>query len=347
MITKNKSTDKNKQADKDSADFSLIASAAYLIAISLILILISGCSGQDQQSDDDGGKDNKDASVSRYDKIPSSAVKVTPEADVSPPKSHSDEYKDPVPIPNIDSAGAEDSPFIMPDGNILYLFFTPDVDVPVEKQIVDGVTGIYSSKKTGGVWSEPERIMLQDRGKISGDGCEFVQGNMMWFCSVREGYAGVHWFTAEFKDGRWQDWKNADKELMADEYKTGELHMSSGGSELYFHSDRPGGKGGLDIWVSKKIDGAWPEPENIDAVNTEGSEGWPALSPDEDELWISKDYGLWRSKKTGDKWSKPELMISPLAGEASIDDEGNVYFTHHFYKDNKMIEADIYFAERK
>jgi len=116
---------------------------------------------------------------------------------------------------------------------------------------------------------------------------------------------------------------------------------------LYYHSDRPGGKGGLDIWVSKKINGEWAEPENVDAVNTQGSEGWPYVTPDENELWVYRDYGLWRSKKVDGQWTTPELMISPLAGEASLDNEGNVYFTHHFYEDDKMIEADIYVAHKK
>jgi hypothetical protein len=166
----------------------------------------------------------------------------------------------------------------------------------------------------------------------------------MWFCSVREGYAGIHWFTAEFKNGKWQNWKNAD---FNPDYKVGELHFSADGNEVYFHSDRAGGKGGLDIWVSKKVDGKWQDPENVAAVNTVGDEGWPALTPDEKELWLTKDYGIWRSKKVNGEWSKPELMISPLAGEATIDNAGNVYFTHHFFKDDKMIEADIYVAKKK
>ena len=40
-------------------------------------------------------------------------------------------------------------------------------------------------------------------------------------------------------------------------------------------------------------------------------------------------------------------MISTLAGEATIDRDGNVYFTHHYYENDKMIEADIYVAMKK
>jgi hypothetical protein len=290
------------------------------------------------------GQNNQEPLPSRESKIPTDAVKMTPATDANPVKSLSADYENPVPLPApVNTAGGEDSPFILPDGNTLYFFFTPDVKVPVEKQVTDGVTGIYVSKKVEDVWQNPERVLLSKAGSAGNDGCEFIQGNTMWFCSVREGYTGIHWFTAEFENGKWQNWKLAD--FPAD-FKVGELHFTSDGNEVYFHSDRPGGKGGLDIWISKKVKGVWQEPENVAAVNTTGDEGWPALSPDESELWISRDYGLWRSKKVNGQWSKPELMFSPLAGEATIDSAGNVYFTHHFYKNDQMVEADIYVAKK-
>jgi hypothetical protein len=281
----------------------------------------------------------------RESKIPTDAVKMTPATDASPVKSLSAEYENPIPLPSpVNTAGAEDSSFVLPDGQTLYFFFTPDVRIPVEKQLSDGVTGIYVSKKSGDTWNNPERIILQDKNKVALDGCEFVSGDTIWFCSTREGYEGIHWFTAEFKNGKWQNWKNAN---FPEKYKVGELHFTADGNEVYFHSDRPGGKGGLDIWVSKKADGAWQEPENVSAINTASDEGWPALSPDEKELWIYRDYSLWKSKKNDIGWTKPVQIFSPLAGEATIDNEGNVYFTHHFFKDDKMIEADIYFAKKK
>jgi len=322
---------------------------AVVCLLVLALILASGCAGEKPSGNGEKPAGNASLQVpqptpSRASTIPSDAVKMTPASDVSPPILYSGDWDEPVPLgPPVDTAGAEDSPFITPDGNTLYFFFTPDVRVPVEKQILDNVTGIWVSHKQNGNWSEPERVVLQDTGKLSGDGCEFVQGNVMWFCTVREGYTGIHWFTAEFKDNKWQNWKNAD---FNPDYKVGELHMSADGNELYFHSDRAGGKGGLDIWVSRKVNGEWTEPENVAAVNSPGSEGWPFISQDGNELWISKDYGLWRSKKVNGEWAEPELIVSPLAGEASLDNEGNLYFVHHFFRNDSMIEADIYVARK-
>lgn len=283
--------------------------------------------------------------IEREAVIPPNSVKMSPETDENPPLLHSKDYEPPLPVPGlVNTAGAEDSVFITPDGNTMYFFFTPDVNVPIEKQILDGVTGLYVSQKRNGAWGRPERIILQDTGKLAMDGCEFVLDNIMWFCSAREGYTGMHWFTAEFQDGKWQYWKNTD---FNPEYQVGELHFSRNWSELYFGSEKSGGKGGMDIWVSKLVNGAWQEPINIAAVNTPDSEGWPALNPAEDELWITRNWGIWRSRRTNGAWQEAELIISPLAGEASLDSEGNLYFVHHFYLDGKMIEADIYVAYKK
>jgi hypothetical protein len=283
--------------------------------------------------------------IDRQSLIPAGAVKMTSATDPTPPQVLSAEYERPIPIAGaVNTAGGEDSPFITPDGNTLYFFFTPDVKIPAEKQLLDGVTGIYVSQKVDGQWGSPERILLQNPGKLALDGCEYVQDNVMLFCSAREGYVGIQWFMAQYRDGAWRDWKYAD---FPPGFQVGELHFSADGSQLYFASGRPGGKGGLDIWVSTQVNGVWQEPANVEAVNTPDAEGWPALSPDGTELWLTRNYGLWRSVSVAGEWQPPKQILSPLAGEASIDSAGNVYFVHHFFKDDQMIEADIYVACKK
>jgi hypothetical protein len=283
--------------------------------------------------------------VDRRAKIPSDAVKISPDTDPQPPVLLSDEFEAPVPVAGaVNTAGAEDSPFILPEGDTLYFFFTPDVTVPVEKQVLDGVTGIYVSEKTGDRWGEPQRVWLQDPDKLAMDGCEFVQGDVIWFCSAREGYTGLHWFTAEKADGAWRNWKLAD---FPAGFEVGEMHMSADGTEMYFGSGRPGGKGKLDLWLSTKIGGRWQEPVNLSQLNTPDDEGWPALSPDGTELWFYRNYGIWRSKKGTGDWSPAEQILSTLAGEPTVDAKGNLYFVHHYYVDNRMIEADIYVAHHK
>lgn len=313
-----------------------------LFAICFVYLMLSGCAAFPGAP-----TPTPTSPPDRESLIPASQVKITPDTDLYPVRSETDEYNAPVPLPYpVNTAGAEDSAFILPDGKTLYLWFTPDAGKPAEQQVTDGVTGIYVSHKLNGQWSTPERVLLQDPGKLALDGCAFVQGSLMLFCSTREGYTGIHWFSAEWIDGQWRSWQLAD---FPPDYEVGELHITADGAELYFHSTRPGGIGGYDIWVSKNVGGAWQTPENLSVVNSPETDGWPFISPDGLELWFTRGNGapsLWRSLKVDGEWTAPRQMFSQFSGEASLDITGNLYFTHHYYKDGIMLEADIYVASK-
>jgi len=268
--------------------------------------------------------------INRENKIPGDIAKRGPDTDQHPPILHSDEFDAPVPMPGpINTAGAEDSPFILSDGNTMYFFFTPDVRVPAEKQLLDEVTGVWVSRKTGGQWGEAERVWLQEPGKLALDGAVCVQGDEMWFASAREGYTGVNNFIAEWKDGKWTNWHYAGDRIMKD-LRVGETHLH--GNDLYYHSDLAGGLGGFDIWKTTRSGNSWSDPINIKAVNSSSLDGYPYVSSDGSELWITRTYlgtpALYRSKKNGDSWTTPELIVSQFAGECTLDDAGNLYFVH-------------------
>jgi hypothetical protein len=284
--------------------------------------------------------------VERKDALPTDIVKRGPETDQHPPILHSDSYRKPVPLPlSINTAGAEDSPFILVDGNTLYFFFTPDVRVPPEKQILDDVTGVWVSQKTDDTWKEAERVWLQEPGKLALDGAVCIQDDEMWFASARDGYAGVNIFTAEWIKGKWANWKYAGDRLMK-EIRIGEVHIHN--DDLYFHSDRSGGKGEFDIWSTTRNEYSWSDPINIDAVNTSMMDGYPFISSDGNELWLTRTFdgtpGIFRSTRIDGNWAAPELMVSQFAGEPTLDDAGNLYFVHHYVEKGVIIEADIYVA---
>jgi len=310
----------------------------FLVVIPIALLL--GCLG---------GEDAVHPDIDRETRLPADIAKRGPSTDDHPPILHSVEFEDPAPVPYpVNTAGAEDSPFVLPDGNTLFLFFTPDVRVPPEKQVIDDVSGVYVTYRNGTQWSVPERVWLQRPGKLSLDGAVCVQGDEMWFASAREGYTGVNMFTAEKDDGEWVNWRYAGDRLMK-EVRIGEVHLH--GDDLYFHSDRPGGRGGYDIWMTTRSDGVWSDPVAIDAVNTADMDGYPFVSSDGKELWFTRTYmgtpAIFRSRMDNGTWGTPEMVLSQFAGEPTLDDEGNLYFVHHFYEDGVMIEADIYACLRK
>ncbi len=308
-----------------------------------ILVISGGCDKSDKKE----GETDTIVLKTRQESIPADAVKRTPETDVYPPVLHSDDWETPVPLDSmINTAGGEDSPFIPADRDELYFFFTPDVSIPAEQQVSDGVTGIYVSEYLNNTWQPARRVMLQDPGKLALDGAEFVQGNTMLFASAREGYTGIHWFRSEYMNNRWTNWQLADFDPA---YEVGELHIHN--EELYYHSSRNGGKGQYDIWMLTLTGGEWQNPVNIEAVNSSDMEGWPYITPDGNELWFTRIYlgspAVYRSEKNTGSWQEPELIISQFAGEPTLDKDGNIYFVHHFYEEGVMIEADIYVALKK
>jgi len=284
---------------------------------------------------------------SRSSRIADGAEKMLPANDHHPPMLHSQDWEEPIPMPGpINTAGGEDSPFITPAGKTFYFFFTPDVSIPAEKQLADSVTGIYQSSLIDGSWSEPERVILND--DLALDGCPMVLGDQLWFCSARAGYSGIQWLKAIYENGIWGSWEIIEYNPA---YQVGELHITADGKELYFHSSRPGSLGANDIWVSRMQDGTWGEPENLTLVNSEEDDSRPFVSEDGQQLWITRTYkgtpAVFVSSKENGVWQEPVLIVSQFAGEPTLDNEGNLYFVHHFFWEGVMLDADIYLAKKK
>jgi len=246
-------------------------------------------------------------------------------------------FATPVPLRgkiNTPGKGVEDSPFVLPDGQTMYLWYTPDAAVPPERQLLDGVTGIYVSQRTPkNRWSPPQRVWLQDPGKLALDGCAFVSGNWMYFCSSRQGYTGIHWFRARYRNGKWRNWQLAkDVERLG---QVGELHFD--GADLYF--ERNG-----DLYVAKNL-GA---PQRIAAVATPAFEFQPCVRGD--ELWFTRIFGppsIYRSRRVAGAWQPPELVVSGYVGEPTLDAAGNLYFTHVIFEGGQKLGADLYVATKQ
>lgn len=84
-------------------------------------------------------------------------------------------------------------------------------------------------------------------------------------------------YSSIFVDGMWTD--VIDIGINGDDFATCHPSLSSDGTLLYFASDRPGGFGGMDIYVVQNRKGEWTQPQNLGpTVNSAGNDIFPFVN---------------------------------------------------------------------
>jgi WD40-like Beta Propeller Repeat len=113
---------------------------------------------------------------------------------------------------------------------------------------------------------------------------------------------------------------------------------SPDGLSLYIASDRPGGLGGLDIWVAQRErrDDPWGAPQNLGApINSAADDFCPSPTRGRLFLFVSSRPGgcgasdIYMTRPVGGMWSEPENLgcaVNSAAGEA-----GPVLRHHRLY----------------
>ena len=116
----------------------------------------------------------------------------------------------------------------------------------------------------------------------------------------------------------------------SNDYATGHPSISKDGQYLYFSSNMPGGKGGTDIWVSKREGDSWGAPQNLgDGVNTKGDETFPYISPNNILYFSSNGHpgfgglDVFSAVQKDGKWSNVANMMPPV--NSTADDFGIVF----------------------
>lgn len=118
--------------------------------------------------------------------------------------------------------------------------------------------------------------------------------------------------------------------------------LSADETTLYFVSDRPGGYGGKDIWLSYFVNGKWQVPVNLGPnVNTEKDETAPSIAADGKTLFFSSNgrpgmggFDIFSSKLIADSsWTLAANLGSPInsgfdeiAGSVSLNGR-ELYFS--------------------
>ena len=133
----------------------------------------------------------------------------------------------------------------------------------------------------------------------------------------------------------WSAPKNLGRNINTDFWDSAPS-IAPDGKALYFCSNRPGGYGGIDIYVSYKNErGGWQEAENMGPqINTAGDEQTPFMHADNKSLYFSSTgwpgFGgadLFVSRKINDStWSTPINLGYPIN---TYDNEGSISVAHN------------------
>ena len=164
---------------------------------------------------------------------------------------------------------------------------------------------------------------------ISADGRTIV----FTACNRRGGRGSCDLYYSERRDGRWTPPANIGSTINTKAWESLPA-LSADGNTLYFSSNRPGGRGGKDLYVSRRgPDGLWQRPENLgEPLNTPGNEQSPFLHPDGQSLYYMSDAlpgmggtDLYLSRKGADgTWQPPENLGYPINTKG---DEGALFIT--------------------
>ena len=104
------------------------------------------------------------------------------------------------------------------------------------------------------------------------------------------------------------------------EYSNAHPALTADGKTLYLSSDKLGGQGGTDLYVSTRDNtGAWSEPKNLGTeINTKYDEKFPFIASDGTLYFSSNALGglggldIYKTKFENDHWSKPENLAVPV-----------------------------------
>jgi Tol biopolymer transport system component len=177
---------------------------------------------------------------------------------------------EPAPFSNV---GINTEPSFSPDGSTLYF---------VSNRPPSQGTDIWKVERSGGGWGEPERL----GEAVNGPGNEWHpqaagNGDIYFAADDRsDGRGQADLYVSKFANERYSAAQNLGASINTPAAEW-DAYVNPAGNRLVFKSNRPGGHGGMDMYVSKLEGGSWSQPRNAGAaVNTADDDDSGDVTPD-------------------------------------------------------------------
>ncbi|MCH8555977.1 MAG: hypothetical protein LAT76_12525, partial [Schleiferiaceae bacterium] len=237
----------------------------------------------------------------------------------------------PEPVLAISTPRDEYLAIISPDN--AYCFFTrkekvfDKYDGPgAAEQIVEQFT--VASHLGNGLYDEGNPMPEPFNTTFNQGGASVTANNNELFLTIcatgKDGYNNCDIYYSKREYGNWSTPINLGKHINNPDTWESQASISADGQTLYFASDRPGGKGGTDIYkCSRNTDGSWSSPENLGGtINTDKDEKSPFIHSDSQTLYFSSNghpgvggFDIFLSKNRDGKWETPRNIGYPINSE--------------------------------
>ncbi|MCX6223166.1 MAG: hypothetical protein NTV01_00170, partial [Bacteroidia bacterium] len=162
----------------------------------------------------------------------------------------------------------------------------------------------WISKRKGKKWAEPQLFAKEALSEFEDYFPIITNSGNLYFNSQRGGLGTNDIFRSKFINGKYSVAEKLPEPINT-QYREFDAYVSPDEKMILFSSERPGGFGGADIYVSfNTSDGVWSEPGNLgNDVNSAQSEYGATISPDgkylfytsgkyggEDVFWVSAEF---------------------------------------------------------
>lgn len=178
---------------------------------------------------------------------------------------------------------------------------------------------IYFSTQKKGEWTEPKDIGKNINTKFHEASIGLSPKGQTLFIYKDENNGDIY-SSEQTKKADWSAPVRMGGNINS-RFREPSISITDDGNTIYFSSDRPGGFGGLDIYVSKKDDkGNWSDPVNLGAgINTPEDEDSPFIHFDAKTLYFSSKghrsmggYDIFFSELINEQWTEPKNLGYPI-----------------------------------
>ncbi len=225
---------------------------------------------------------------------------------------------------SINSEYTEYNPVVSADEGTMAFTSLRPIEGKTGEKFVEEI--LISSNETG-TWAMPKKINVETQNNYGTAGISADGQEMLIF--IGDQSSGSIYRIVKAGSG-WSRPTPLGTNIQS-KYLESTASLTPDNKTIYFASNRPGGYGGMDIYMAKRNeDGTWGRAENLGpTINTKDNEDAPFIHPNKKYLFFTTNghYGMggndiYKSEFIDGEWSAPKNMGYPINTTANDN-----YFT--------------------